>query len=188
MRGKTLFVVVIIALAVLAAFASPFIYEGVMRFVYPLEHEDIVSKYADEYGLDTYMVLGLIKAESNFVTDAESHQGAKGLMQLTESTAVWVAEKIGLENFEVTELDDPETNIMLGCWYLDYLIDAYDGDLTLALCAYNAGSGNVAKWLANEKYSKDGETLDEIPFAETKNYVVKTKEYSEKYKEMYPGI
>lgn len=188
MKGKTLFVIILAAIVLLGAFAVPHIYDGVMDFIYPLRHEDIVKKYAEKYELDPYMVLGLIKAESNFVTDAESHQGAKGLMQLTNSTAIWVAEKNGIEDFDVASLADPETNISLGCWYIDYLLDAYDGDLTLALCAYNAGGGNVAKWLKNEKYSKDGETLDDIPFAETKKYVEKIEEYREKYKEMYPDI
>ena len=188
MKGKFLFVVVIVVIILLVSVSVPKVYDGVVHFLYPLEHEQLVKKYADKYGLDRYFVLGVIKAESNFVTDAKSHQGAAGLMQLTENTATWIAEKNNIGDFNINDLSDPETNIMLGCWYLDYLIDAYDGDLTLALCAYNAGSGNVAKWLGSEEYSKDGKTLVDIPFSETKEYVKKIMEYRQKYKELYPGI
>ena len=63
-------------------------------------------------------------------------------------------------------------NIKIGCWYLDKLIHQFDGIQT-ALAAYNAGSGNVSKWLLDSKYSDDGKTLKEIPYGETKRYVKK---------------
>lgn len=188
MKGKALLALVIAAFAIMAIFAAPHVYIGIEHFLYPIEHEKLICEYADMYELDVYTVLGLIKAESNFVSDAESHKGARGLMQLTEETAKWAAKKCGTDDFDVSDLNEPEMNIKLGCWYLSYLLDVYDGDLTLALCAYNAGSGNVARWLENEKYSKDGITLDEIPFEETKQYVIKTKEYSKKYKELYSDL
>ncbi len=188
MKGKTAFVVIIIAVAA-SVIAVPKIYGRIMRIMYPVRYEDIIEKYAKENELDPYLVLGLIKAESNFVSDACSHRGAHGLMQITESTAAWCATKMKLENFSGGEsLVEPETNIKIGCWYLKYLLDEYDGSAELALCAYNAGIGNVGKWLDDKNYSPDGVTLEKIPFPETEKYVVNTQSYMKRYSELYPKL
>lgn len=187
MKGKTAFAIIAIVVAA-AIFAAPRIYNKIMRIIYPVDCADTVGTYAAKNELDPYLVLGLIKAESNFVSDACSHRGARGLMQLTESTAEWAAGKMQLENFDVSVLNEPETNIKIGCWYLKYLLDEYNGDIELALCAYNAGIGNVGKWLANDKYSSDGKTLDVIPFPETENYVMNTRKYMKKYIKLYPTL
>ncbi|HIV02877.1 MAG TPA: lytic transglycosylase domain-containing protein [Candidatus Aphodoplasma excrementigallinarum] len=159
-----------------------------MKVLYPVAYEHTVLEHARKNELDPYLVLGLIKAESNFVCDAQSHKDAKGLMQLTDSTAEWVAGKMGMEGFTTDQLSDPEVNISLGCWYLRHLLNSYDGDQTLALCAYNAGSGNVDKWLSDSRYSSNGETLDAIPFPETENYVQNTEKYTKQYKKLYPSL
>lgn len=187
MKGKAVWLV-LLGVILLCAFLVPTAYDRVQRMMYPVAYEQIVLEHAQANALDPYLVLGLIKAESNFVSDAQSHKEAKGLMQLTDATAEWVAQKMGLEHFSVEDLSNPETNIALGCWYLRHLLDSYDEDMTLALCAYNAGSGNVAKWLADERYSKDGETLGTIPFPETKSYVCNTEKYAEKYQKLYPRL
>ena len=185
MKSKKVFFTVLV-LVVICVIAAPKVYETVMKFIYPLEYEDVVYSYANENGLDPYLVLGIIKAESNFISDARSNKDAKGLMQITDSTATWAAEKMGYKNFSVSELANPQTNIAIGCWYLRYLLDRYNDDVTLALCSYNAGSGNVASWLSNEQYSKDGKTLENIPFPETRHYVANTQKYTEKYRKLYP--
>lgn len=136
--------------------------------------------YSDEYSLDRYLVMALIKAESNYIYDAQSNV-AKGLMQITDETADWICEKLSIEN---ADIEDPQTNINMGCYYLSYLLDYYD-DETLALAAYNAGMGNVNKWLLDEKYSKTGKTLDEIPFAETKKYIEKIEKGKNIYLNLY---
>ena len=187
MKGKAAFLTVL-AVVVVCVIASPKLYEMTMKLIYPVEYEEIVYSCAIENSLDPYLVLGLIKAESNFVSDARSNKGAKGLMQLTDSTAKWVASKMGHKNFSLSELEEPKTNIAIGCWYLKYLLDEYNNDISLALCAYNAGSGNVSSWLSDKQYSGDGKTLDKIPFPETRHYVVNTQKYTEQYKKLYPDI
>ncbi|MBQ9604823.1 MAG: lytic transglycosylase domain-containing protein, partial [Firmicutes bacterium] len=87
--------------------------------------------------------------------------------------ASWIAPQIPIENFNVFRIKEPELNIQLGCWYLSYLEDRFDGDLTLIVAAYNAGSGNIDKWLGDESLSSDGKKLDSIPFRETDEYVTK---------------
>lgn len=156
-----------------------------LRVTHPFKYEAIVRTYAAEYGLDPLLVAAVINVESKFDPDAQSAKNAKGLMQLLDETASWGAEHIGLAGFEKEQLFQPEINIRIGCWYLARLLNQYDGDMTLALAAYNGGSGNVAKWLQNPQLSPDGKTLQSIPFPETEAYVAKVVKQYGRYREIY---
>jgi len=113
----------------------------------------------------------IINIESRFNRFAVSPAGASGLMQIMEPTAIWIAERMGIENFDYqTMIFDPEVNINMGTWYIRHLMEMHY-NLDVALAAYNAGMGNVANWLQNPEFSSDGKTLDYIPFRETRNYV-----------------
>lgn len=151
--------------------------EASIKMRYPVEYSSYIIKYADKNNLDPYLVIGVIKQESNFIADARSPY-AGGLMQLTEETADDYAKKMGLKQYNYM---DPETNISIGCYLLSELIDKY-GYTDTALAAYNAGMGNVDSWLANPEYSKDGKTLYYIPFSETRHYVQKIHQHVEAYK------
>lgn len=158
--------------------------------MFPLEYRDLVVKYSQENELDPSLVFSVIKAESNFNPQATSHKNARGLMQIIDNTGIWAANKIGIKEFKVEYLYDPEINIKIGCWYLKNLrneIYNYNGQLNneLVLAAYNGGIGNVQKWLSDRAYSSNGKTLDKIPYKETENYVRKVKYYQEIYKRMY---
>lgn len=179
--------ILLLVIVGIAALAGP-VTEGVLRMLYPLEYEEKILECAQKYSVDPYLIMGLIKAESSFIPDAHSHKDAKGLMQLTDSTAEWVAQQVGIENYSFEMLSDPETNIEMGVWYLSYLMDEYDGDIVLSLCAYNAGMGNVGKWLDSEKYSSDGKTLNTIPFSDTRCYVDNTQKYADMYRKLYPDL
>lgn len=96
----------------------------------------IVMKKANEYNLDPQLIKSIIKAESNWNPYAVSPKGARGLMQLLPSTAY----ELG-----VTNSFDPEENIDGGVRYLKYLLDKFNGNLSLAIAAYNAGPGRVEK-------------------------------------------
>lgn len=145
-------------------------YMAVLWF-YPVNYFDIINKNAKKYDLDPIFIASVIHAESKFRVLAHSNKDAKGLMQLTTRTAEWAATEIGLEDYTEDSVFEPQINIELGSWYLSRLLNQYDGDYVLALSAYNAGSGNVSKWLGDENYSKDGESLYYIPFPETRNYI-----------------
>lgn len=157
----------------------------VMKHMYPLTYSEYVEKYSGEYGVDKNLVYSIIKAESGFDPRAVSPREAKGLMQIMDSTGEWAAEKMKIKNFENSMLLEPETNIKIGCWYIARLLRQYNQDIELALAAYNAGSGNVSKWLKDTGVSSDGKTLDRIPFEETQNYVEKIKKYNNIYKRLY---
>ena len=156
----------------------------IKKALYPLKHQDIIVKYSNEYQLDPYLVMAIISAESRFQENANSHKDAMGLMQLTEKTAKWCIERFEL-SLNSENIYHPQTNILIGCAYLDYLMDVFDGETQTVVAAYNAGEGNVRKWLSDKDYSKDNKTLTDIPFEETKNYVEKVMKRYNIYKQMY---
>ncbi len=160
--------------------AAAILARGVFIYrLYPLDYEAYISKYSAEYELDPYLVCAVINTESNFDADVESQKGAVGLMQLLPSTAEWAAAKIGIEGYTQEMLMEPETNIRIGCWYLNYLSGLFDGNDDHMIAAYNAGQGNVQKWIET-----DG-ALEDIPFPETEHYLDKVKVSYEIYKGLY---
>lgn len=152
-----------------------------LKLLHPRVYKEYVEMYSKEYGIDDSLVYSVIKVESKFNKKAVSKRNAKGLMQISEITQNWAQEELGLENIDIF---DPETNIKIGCWYLNKLFKEFN-DLDLVITAYNGGSGNVSKWLKNDAYSRDGNKLHEIPFEETKNYLEKVKENYRVYKALY---
>ncbi len=151
------------------------------KFIYPNKYEDIVLEYSGEYELSPHLVFAVIKTESNFNKFAKSEKGAKGLMQITDDTAKYIAKKLNVETYDIYS---PNDNIRFGCFYLRYLLNRFSKEKT-ALCAYNAGEGNVLKWLKKSEYSKDGDSLIIIPFKETDVYIKKIYKSYAKYKKLY---
>ena len=151
--------------------------------VYKLEYAEYVKKYANEYNVDEYLIYAIIKAESNFESNAESHRGAKGLMQLMYSTAEDISKRINIELNENNILD-PDININLGTKYISMLIQKYN-NINLALAAYNAGSGNVDGWIEKGTLKSDGSDIENVPITETNNYVRKILRDYEIYKNIY---
>lgn len=181
MRNKKLFKILIVLILVIIIlniknFIKPF---------YPIKYYDYVMTYSKKYDIDPYIVWSVIKAESNFDERAQSHKNAMGLMQITIPTANWIAEKMRLVDFSEKKLFNPETNISMGCWYLNNLSSEFKGDMDLVLAAYNGGRGNVNKWLSSHKYSKNGKTLYYIPFKETDEYVKKVNVNYKIYLKLY---
>jgi len=136
-----------------------------MRF--PVRHLDVIRANAGE--LEVSLVLAVIMAESSFREDARSSAGAQGLMQIMPDTATDIAGRMGLD-FVPEDVWQPEVNIAMGTFYLNHLFEMF-GCLELALAAYNAGQGRVNEWLSNPEFSRDGQSLDVIPFEETRNYL-----------------
>lgn len=154
-----------------------------MRYLYPLKYQDYIVKYSEEFRVDPYMVAAVIKVESNFSPDVVSNKGAIGLMQIMPETARWAAGKMGMKNFRMETLVLPETNIKIGTWYLSSLLEEFDGNITLALAAYNGGRGNVAEWIESGQIR--GNIEDNIPFTETRDFVSKVKKAYKWYKKLY---
>lgn len=176
-------VVALVLLAVLSVLAY-YINRLAEKRTYRLTYPELITEMADEYQLDPYLVAAVIHCESSNNKDAVSPVGAMGLMQVMPDTGSWIAEKLDIEDFDTEELFEPEMNVRMGCWYLNYLGKKFHGNSTAVLAAYNGGPGNVEKWLADERYSEDGE-LKYIPFPETERYVKKVQQAYEKYLNLY---
>ncbi|WP_160673386.1 lytic transglycosylase domain-containing protein [Clostridium sp. C8-1-8] len=156
----------------------------VYNVVYPYKYKSVIEKYSVKYDLDPLLVLSVIRAESNFNSNAHSFKDAHGLMQVTDSTAKWAAKEMNISYSDSSELLDPDYNINMGCWYLKNLRDEFK-NMDLVIAAYNGGRGNVNKWLSDSKYSGDGKTLKYIPFKETDKYLKKVKVNYNIYKFLY---
>jgi soluble lytic murein transglycosylase len=179
------------ALLVAAAVAAlgaitlmPDVEKAVQEVALPLRHEDIIRQQSADKRLDPSLVAGVIYAESRF-RDQTSHAGARGLMQITPATADYIAEKSGGTQFVHGDLATPQINIAYGTWYLRYLLDRYDDNVVLALCAYNGGEGNVDKWLREGHISDTAFTLDRVPFPETREYVRRVLDARKNYRKQY---
>lgn len=161
--------------------------EAAERAQHPLYYEEMIRYYAAAQDVDPALIASIILCESSYDPQAVSRLGARGLMQLMEDTAGWVAHKLDEDDadYSFDLLFDPETNIRFGSWYLGYLSRRFDGDAKKIVCAYHAGQGNVDSWLRNPEYSSDGVTLDTIPTQDTANYAGRVLRAIEVYKKYY---
>jgi soluble lytic murein transglycosylase len=157
----------------------------IMKIIFPVYHRDIIFKFSEEYGVDPYLIAAIIRSESKFYHKATSRKDARGLMQISPITGMWAAEVLGIEDYTPEMLYDPEVNIMIGCWYVHMLKKEFGDNLQNVIAAYNGGSGNVARWLADKKHSSDGKSLDHIPFNETRGYVEKVIKNYRVYSNLY---
>jgi soluble lytic murein transglycosylase len=178
---RILRIVLIIIVMVLAAVTI----ESGAKKMFPQKYGDYVYMYSEMNSIDPNLVFAVIKAESSFNTMAVSSRDARGLMQITESTGQWGADMLDIKGYSMEMLFDPETNIKIGCWYINTLMKEFDYKEELVIAAYNAGSGNVRKWLSNSEYSSSGELLDKIPYGETERYLHKVRNYYAVYRNIY---
>jgi len=134
---------------------------SITRSIFPRSLEDIVQSAGYRYGVDPNLVWGVIKVESNFNSRAVSRSGARGLMQLMPATA---------RMHNVRNIHDPSENVHAGVRYLRLLLDRFNGNVRLALAAYNAGPGAVSKY------------KNIPPYPETRNYVRRVLKYYRHYR------
>ena len=165
--------VLIVALCMLAGFMA-------VSARFPVRHLNTITQHAGE--LEPSLILAVIMAESSFNPDAVSRVGAQGLMQLMPATATDIANRMGKQDFDPSQVWDPDVNITMGVFYLNWLLARYNGNVELALAAYNAGLGNVDSWLRDPELSNDGKTLNRIPFPETYNYLRRIQQFQRIYR------
>lgn len=156
---------------IIKLFIIIFLVELVYLYFMPKKYDDIIDKYSSEYNVDRSLVKAVIFKESRFKETAVSSKGAIGLMQLMPSTALWLMNKLKIEDYKIESADN---NIRLGTYYLSYLMNLMDSDEEHALLAYNAGPENAKRWVNSEGYSK--EDMDNyVDFNETRKYVREIK-------------
>lgn len=150
--------------------------------LYPFPYLDIINKWSKERRLNSILVAALIRQESRFMPEIKSKVGATGLMQVMPETASWVAERISLKKYQ---LNNPNDNINLGTWYLDYTHQEYKNNSMLAVASYNAGPGKVSEWLQKYNLKDPDDFVEAIPFPETKGYVKSVFENYWNYLRLY---
>ena len=181
---KTLLIFLIVIILFLSLYKVLNIEERILLNLYPKKFEEYVYKYSEELQIDPMLTFAIIKTESNFRQDVVSSSGAIGLMQLMERTAKEQAKKLNIE-YTKEILYDAETNLKLGLNYFNTLLDYYNQNYILAFTAYNAGLGNVQKWINEGIIKPDGNDIENIPFKETNMYVRKIIKNYEIYKKLY---
>jgi soluble lytic murein transglycosylase len=144
----------------------------------PLRHEDIIRQQAREKDVDASLIAAVIYAESRF-RDQTSQAGARGLMQITPTTAKEIERLSGGTTFKLEDLSDPDINIRYGTFYLAELLHRFDGNEVAALAAYHAGPTAVERWGGGSL------TVDEIPIAETRGYVEEVLDKRHDYRREY---
>ncbi len=186
-RGAVLAVALVLAagLAALVTGLGP-LGEAVREITLPLKHEDIIRQQAADKDLDPALIAAVIYEESRF-RDQTSHAGARGLMQITPDTAAFIARHSGGYRFEQDDLATPQINIAYGSYFLRYLLDHYDGNEGAALAAYNAGIGNVDKWVGEAGGVDSFDVESHVPFPETRAYVENVLDTKGDYHDHYAG-
>lgn len=144
-----------------------------VRALFPRYYSDEIAAAAEEFGLDCREVYAVVWTESKFDANAVSPAGAKGLMQLMPGTAEFCARTLQIAYDDETVFR-PQDNVRMGCFYLQYLRERFDGDYVYA--AYNAGENRVRQWL---------ETGGGIAFKETAEYVKRIRFAKRMYAMLY---
>ena len=155
------------------------------KYVYPIKYEQLITQYSDEYDVDKYLIMAVIKTESGFNEKAESNVGARGLMQIMPDAFDWIKLKLGdTSDTTFDDMYDAETNIKYGAYLISFLYKRYDSE-SLAAAAYHAGMTQVDRWLEDENVSSDGKTIENIPSRATAHYVDKVTKALQSYKNLY---
>ena len=171
-------VLVLCALGAVLVIGSDRFQRTLQEVTLPLRHEDIIRQQAREKDVPPDLIAAVIYAESRF-RDQTSNAGARGLMQITPSTAGVIEQLSGGQTFKFSDLSDPDINIRYGTFYLHYLIEKFDDNEVAALAAYNAGETNVSNWGGSNLQ------LGDIPFPETRVYVENVLEKRDEYARHY---
>ncbi len=179
--------VLIILFVMIILFGVFKLHTRIMEIIYPREYDNFVVLYAQEFQVDENLIYAIIKAESNFNSEAVSGKSAKGLMQLVDDTAIDIVKQLGLDMEDeeiIQKLNDVDFNIRLGTKYISMLIEKYE-NISLALTAYNAGIGTVDTWIEKGTIKEDGSDIENIPYKETNQYVRKILRDYKIYQDLY---
>ncbi|UTY27901.1 flagellar assembly lytic transglycosylase [Treponema putidum] len=169
-----------------------------LKLMYPRPWQESVKRYAAEYNLPEYLLYALLRSESYFKPEVVSHAGAIGLAQLMKPTAADIARRLKLETYD---LNNPDTNIRFGAFYLSDMIRRNGGKIMHALFSYNAGPNAVKRWVRQAGGLPMDLFLESLAYAETRGYgrnilsaaimygcLYYGKDYGEIIKEFFPDI
>lgn len=142
----------------------------IFKHLYPLHYQQAVRRAAEEFGVPEPLIYSVMKKESAFESHIISYANAYGLMQLLPSTASQVAPRLKVRFTNARQLFNAPLNIRMGTYYLSRLIRRYNGNLIMALAAYNAGPHRVDRWKKNDN-ADDDLFMENLEFGQTRRYV-----------------
>lgn len=175
------FIIFLILIAVYSLLQLPVF----QKVIYPYPHRAVIEKYSVQYGVDPLLVIAVIREESKFLPQSESHKGAIGLMQLMPNTAQSIAQSLGDKSYTTKDLLDPDKNIQYGTWYLASLEKEFAQNTMLVIAAYNGGRGHVKEWIKAGQINPSKINQQDIPFKETRDYVGRVLNSYQKYIKLY---
>jgi len=136
--------------------------------LFPFPYQNSILGKSEQVDLNPLLTISVMRKESTFDPEIYSPVGALGLMQVLPPTANWIAQQTEMTNYDLTKPDD---NIRMGTWYLTHNHQRYEDHSLYAIASYNAGTGNVSKWLNRFDREDPDQFVEQIPFKETKDYV-----------------
>jgi soluble lytic murein transglycosylase len=160
---------------------------AVWKISYPLNYWPLIQRQAAARKLDPYLIAALIRQESVFDPESLSVANAIGLMQVIPATGRMIARKLKLTEFTPDMLYEPETNLAIGTYYLAQLLKKLDGNLVLALAAYNAGEKAAGGWWRKHPSGDLAQFIENIPYPETRNYIKQVWSNYNNYRLIYSG-
>jgi len=180
-KKRTYAILLIVVLLFLLIFSNK-----IEELLYPIDYRQEISTSASKYNVDPFLIAAIIRVENNYKAEGTSSKGAMGLMQLMPETAQWIKESsnIGTSGSD-HDLQNVSINIDMGAWYLNWLLNYYDGHLNYAIAAYNAGQGTVNKWRATNVWDGSETSISTIPYGQTKHFVKRVRYYYDKYHKIY---
>lgn len=156
----------------------------VARMRFPAYYIDVIQPAADEREIDPLLMLSLIRQESLFNTFARAGAGEKGLMQVIPSTAQYIADQLGWQDYQHTDLFRPYAGVAFGAFYIDEQLQRFERNAVVALAAYNAGPGRAYDW--NALSSGDPDLfMTTITIDSTRHYIQFIYRNYNVYRELY---
>ena len=151
---------------------------------YPRPYAQEVQRWAETYGVEPALIWAVMRQESAFRPEVTSSAGAMGLLQLMPDSVAGISAALNTDHAP-GDAHRPEVGIQMGTWHLGELLERYEGDMILALMAYNAGAGNVDAWLAEPTGADEDDLLRFVLFGETREYVARVMLNTVIYQRLY---
>jgi soluble lytic murein transglycosylase len=161
---------------------------ALLELAYPLDYLPLIDAAAAENSLSPLLLLAMIRQESFFDPTAGSPAGALGLTQVMPLTGSEIAQKLSIEDFSASDLLRPLVSIPFGAHYLGDQLDLFDGNLFLALAAYNAGPGNASRWWESLPTADMDLFVELMDITETRTYVKVVLENYAMYRFVYGSV
>lgn len=169
--------------------------EKMGQLMYPIKFQQDIQSSAESFDISPFLIASIIRTESNYNTNTESKQSAVGLMQIMPDTADWIISRAGYSAQMKERMKEADVNIQMGTWYLDWLTNRFEEKLhdnpsiedqiAIVAAAYNAGHNKINEWFDNDIWDGQYNSIQEIPYGETRHYIKRVIYYYKKYDAFY---